>query len=243
MVPLPDGSMQPIVDFERNVFEKDFPNPIDAIGDLAPAKRMWRSFKEALDVVNGQNPTYTDCLKRILEARDAYLDWKDRNHLPSGLRPDPDSDLTLFYVNNTIYGELSDGGFVDMPKWRERGTDVRVTLVNGDYFDHGYLNIDFGGNRGWENQFKSSIPYAGIGSFFTFGRFHWRMNTNLGTINVVKAQGLHEDGRPIKPGEKPYRVVPGVHRLWIKFNHDPGRRLRFYQFDPDHHDVAIYSIH
>jgi len=38
-------------------------------------------------------------------------------------------------------------------------------------------------------------------------------------------------------------VKPSVHRVWIQYNFDPGRRLRFYQFDPLHHDVAIYSIH
>jgi hypothetical protein len=29
----------------------------------------------------------------------------------------------------------------------------------------------------------------------------------------------------------------------IELNYDPSRRLRFYQFDPFHHDVAIYSVH
>jgi hypothetical protein len=238
-----------LVDFEKKVFEEVFPNPIDAISDLAPAKRMWRSFKDALAVVNevlqgddAKKPKLDDCLNSILEAREAYLDWKDRTHLPSGLRPDPSSDLTLFYANNTIYGELADGAFVDMAKWRKRGTDVRVTLINGDYFDHGYVNIDFGGNRGWENQFKSSIAVAGIGSFFTFGRFHWWMNTNPGTITVPAAKAF-KDGKLIKQGELPDVVVPGVHRVWIQLNHDPSRRLRLYQFDPEHHDVNIYSIH
>ena len=41
----------------------------------------------------------------------------------------------------------------------------------------------------------------------------------------------------------PRKVVPGVHRVMIEYNFDPSRRLRFYQFDPLHHDVAIYSIH
>jgi hypothetical protein len=243
-IPIPGKPSKDIVDFEREVFVDDFKNPIDAIGDLAPEKRMWRAFKKALDVVNRDDPnaTFTDCLEQLLDARSAYLDWKDRTHLPSGLRPDPKSDLTLFYVNNTIYGELTDGGFTDLPKWRERPTDLRVTLINGDYFDHGYLNIDWGGNRGWENQFKSSIQVAGSGTFFSFGRFHWRMNTNPGTITVSKARGRKGE-RPIEPGEMPDEVIPGVHRLWIQLNHEPSRRLRFYQFDPAHHDVAIYSIH
>jgi hypothetical protein len=29
----------------------------------------------------------------------------------------------------------------------------------------------------------------------------------------------------------------------IQFNYDPSRRLRFYQFDPVHHNVAIFSVH
>ncbi len=29
----------------------------------------------------------------------------------------------------------------------------------------------------------------------------------------------------------------------MTFNFDPSRRLRFYQFDPLHHDVAIFSVH
>ena len=123
----------PIVDFEKHVFGTMFTNPIDALGDLAPAKRMWRAFKSALDVVNQPTPNFQDCFEQILDARNAYLDWKDRTHLPSGLRPDPASDLTF--------------------------------------------------------------------------------------------------------------VMPGVHRVWIQFDDEPSRRLRFYQFDPAHHDVAIYSMH
>jgi hypothetical protein len=29
----------------------------------------------------------------------------------------------------------------------------------------------------------------------------------------------------------------------FKYNFEPSRRLRIYQFDPLHHDVAIFSIH
>ena len=32
-------------------------------------------------------------------------------------------------------------------------------------------------------------------------------------------------------------------KVQIEFKYEPSRRLRFYQFDPFHHDVAIYSIH
>jgi hypothetical protein len=42
-------------------------------------------------------------------------------------------------------------------------------------------------------------------------------------------------------GRDPYR--PAVHKLDITYRFDPGRRLRFYQFDPLHHDVGVYSVH
>jgi hypothetical protein len=34
-----------------------------------------------------------------------------------------------------------------------------------------------------------------------------------------------------------------MHKVDVTFNWDPSRRLRFYQFDPIHHDVAIFSVH
>jgi len=41
--------------------------------------------------------------------------------------------------------------------------------------------------------------------------------------------------------QNPYK--PSVLKVQITFNYEPSRRLRFYQFDPIHHDVAILSIH
>jgi hypothetical protein len=238
----------PIVDFEKNVFTSTDPafDPIFKLGDLDPAKRMWRAFHKTLDTVN--NPPSSDrlaltCLAGVLDARDAFLDWKDRSHLPSGLRPDPRSDLTLLYVNNTIYGEFADGGWNDFPTWRTRGTPLKITLINGDYFDHGYINVDFGGNRGWESQFKSTLNVAGTGGIFSFGRFHYKFNTLPGTIKVGPAKPFMKDGKLVIDGTLPDHVEPAIHRLWIELNHDPGRRLRFYQFDPIHHDVAIFSVH
>ena len=35
----------------------------------------------------------------------------------------------------------------------------------------------------------------------------------------------------------------GLAKVDVTFNWDPARRLRFYQFDPTHHDVAIFSVH
>ncbi|MEM7357345.1 MAG: hypothetical protein AAF657_41405, partial [Acidobacteriota bacterium] len=166
-----------------------------------------------------------------------------------------DADITLLYVNNTIYGELANGGWVrwddwetrysewksanpdwdQLPEWQQKKNPppvLDVTIYNADHFVHGYVNVDFGGNRGWENQFKSSVRVAGSGCWFTFGRAHWWMNAggnkNNGWICVPEAKA---DG------------TPGRHEIEITYNFDPSRRLRFYQFDPFHHDVAIYSIH
>jgi hypothetical protein len=35
----------------------------------------------------------------------------------------------------------------------------------------------------------------------------------------------------------------GEHHVEITLNYEPSRRLRMYQFDPLHHDVAIWSMH
>lgn len=316
--------------------------PIAMISDLAPAKRMWRTFHALNDMVIDEwgDPVLIptdlderrkfgkDVLNLVLAARTAFLEWKDRTKLPSGLKPDIKSEVTILYVNNTMYGEFKDGGKHTYPKWRKRGDAVKVTLVNGDYFPHGYLNVDFGANRGWENQFKPTLQLGGPGMFFTFGRFYWKWNTEPGAIGVPPAvkqryvlndqkmltvvkqsdahQGADPDlkpgqafvlrsekdlialkeaadhidgyadsngnivtlepdanylvlvkditdesgetplspaGTPIYDGSQPDAVRPFVHRLWIEMNHDPTKRLRFYQFDPLHHDMAIFSLH
>ncbi len=129
-----------------------------------------------------------------------------------------------------MYGQMSDGGLHDLPKWRTRGAQFKVTLINADYYERGYINMDFGGARGWESQFKSSLKVGGSGCQFSFGRFYWSMN-------LAKAVMLAPADRV--GGE----TVPDEKRVHITFNFEPSRRLRFYQFDPLHHDVAIYSIH
>jgi hypothetical protein len=250
---------------------KPVDDPISRLGDLAPAKRMWRGFRSIRDVLAKNPDSYADCLYQILDIRDAFLDWNDRNHLPSGLRPDPQSDFTLLYVNNTMYGESSHGG-LRFDEWRTRVAypentkrqdgDLRLSIINADYFLHGYINPDFGGSRGWENQFKPTLALGGPGSFFTFGRFHWRFNSEPGAIAIPPAVLVDENGRDIvEPDTKPTLlsklgvprydvdfdkikgIKPFVHRVWIRYNFEPSRRLRFYQFDPLHHDVNIYSIH
>ena len=198
---------------------------IAKIGDLAPAKRMWTAFREARTAADKKD--WKRVLALLAEGREAFLDWKERTQLPRGVKPDPDSDITLLYVNNTIYGELTAGTLTQFPNWQTRGTWMKATLYNGDYFDHGYQSVDFGGNRGWENQFKSSVKYGGSGCWFTFGRNYWW--ANLKTPVTV-------------PAASPYGP-PSTQKVRMQFNYDPSRRLRFYQFDPMHHDVAIFSVH
>ena len=251
----------------RNLLKQLYPAtqyPIDKIGDLAPAKRMWRAFCTMRKAARAGTPQETpqqtsvgtrceefqppqktdgeEWLALLLDARDAYLDWLHRTRLPSGVAADPESDMTLLFVNNTIYGQITAGGYLEMPNWRRRGDLVRVTLINGDYFPHGYLNVDFGGARGWENTFKSTVQTAGSGPWFTFGRYHARFNTVPGSI-VVDPATPSDNTHSEHKGDGPTTVTPGMHRVMLKMNFEPSPRLRMYQFDPLHHDVAIYSVH
>jgi len=94
---------------------------------------------------------------------------------------------------------------------------------------HGYVNVDFGGRRGYENQFHSTMVDGGSGPWFTFGRAHFWINAGgpWGLIDVP----------PFEDGE------PGRHRVELTLDFDPSRRLRMYQFDPYHHNLAIWSVH
>lgn len=197
---------------------------IGMIGDLAPEKKMWNALRTARTAA-GEGKWET-VRAQAEKARTAWFDWLDRTQLPGGLEPDPDSDLTLLYVNNTIYGEFTAGTTVNLPDYQTRGYTARITLLNGDNFEHGYQSVDFGGGRGWENQFKSSVKTAGSGCWFTFGRVYWSMLVPKVPL-LAPAQG----------------TTPSRQKVTITFNFDPGRRLRFYQFDPLHHDVAIFSVH
>jgi hypothetical protein len=202
---------------------------ISKIGDLAPEKRMWHAVREARQAADrGDWKTVTAIIRD--RAQPAYFDWLNRNMLPAGVLKDPDSDVTLLYVNNSTYGELTNNAWGRWDAWQERPKKLKVTVYNGDNFVHSYTVADFGGNRGWENQFKSSVKFAGSGCWFTFGRNWWWLPVG-GPVNpyvcVSPTSGLS----------------PGVHKFDIELNFDPSRRLRFYQFDPFHHDVAIYSIH
>jgi len=202
-----------IVQWESDVFgetpradEESKLAAINMIGDLAPAKRMWkalRALKELRDdgtnAVGGQ--TELD-LVRELEA--AFDDWKDRSRLPRGVKQAEGYDQTLVYLNNTIYGGMNAVGdkYGEAQEtwdgWQTRGATLKTKLYNGDYFPHAYMNVDFGGRRGWENQFHSSVAVGGQGPWFTFGRFHWDRNLS---------QGVSSDN----PGPRPV-LVPAAQR-------------------------------
>ncbi len=199
---------------------------IAQIGDLAPAKKMWTALRAARAAAAEGH--WHHVRRHADEGWSAFEDWRERTQLPKGVEMDRDADLTLFYVNNTIYGEFTKGGLTRWPEWQTRGAQLKVTVINGDYYERGYLNVDFGGGRGWENQYKSSVKVGGSGCWFTFGRFYWWINT----ASPVMLPPATRD---------PYKA--SVQKIHITYNYDPGRRLRFYQFDPFHHDVAIFSIH
>lgn len=201
---------------------------ISKIGELAPAKRMWNALRALRGILDAADPDITAACKQAEEARRAFWQWKHRRQLPSDVPVDPETDLTLLYANNTIYGQFSDGAENSYHEWETRGREVKITLYNGDYFRHGYMNVDFGGARGWENQFLSTQE-DGDGCRFTFGRAHWSKNMKCMVV-VPEA----ENGTVAGLGRK---------RVFITFNYEPSRRLRFYQFDPMHHDVAIFSVH
>lgn len=289
---------------------------IAQIGDLAPAKRMWNLFRSLRgdddDDDHGQHKEGRHHAKGDLKAtatalREAYLDWKDRTKLPTGVEADPDATITLLYVNNTLYGSrqgltgegsgLGPASFKGIlnggaPDWHKRPYNYKVTLLNGDHFMHGYMNVDFGGSRGWENHFQytdpttadslvgphtgptviegrrftvedhvitaledkifpinrggteeflqpsprnaddpvNGNPQLGSGCFFTFGRNHSWPNAG-GPWGGIGVMPVAADG------------TPGMHKVEITYNYEPSTRLRIYQFDPLHHDVAVYSLH
>ncbi len=113
--------------------------------------------------------------------------------------------------------------------WNGRDSLFKATVLNGDHFVHGYMNVDFGGSRGWENQFQDA---GGAGTSHTFGRNYWWINAGgpapFGPINIPPAA---TDG------------TPTLRKAEIVLNHDGPERIKLYQFDPLHHDVAVFSLH
>jgi hypothetical protein len=283
-----------IVEWESDVFgvapsssEEAKEAAIDMIGELAPAKRMWRGFKALQEFYgNGESSDLTAYLL-VREMDAAFQDWQNRMRLPRGVVADAASDSTLFYVNNTIYGEMDDTDGVaqiEFHEWTTRGSTINIKLLNGDYFPHAYINLDFGGLRGWENIFHNTLPLNGQGAWFTFGRAAWFLNTIAPAIipPATRVEDGHSaeyhaanDGTTLEemqnlPDLEQAKVLfagtkaqlrknlwfnatktsnnttsegLGEHDVEIEFRFDPAQRLRFYQFDPLHHGVAIWSVH
>jgi hypothetical protein len=257
---------------------------IAMIGDLAPAKRMWNLLREFRDAPELVDASSVDAFEA------AYFDWRNRLSLPSGIEFDEDYDVNVVFLNNTLYGKAKGNGNWDQTvPFDKPGDQVRVKVMNGDYFPHGYMFVDFGGNRGWENTFHSTVDVGGAGPWFTFGRTHWWPMLNGAAIvppatpaqGVANAKSVDALMQFALAGEqrvttasvngkqanyvlapewldftKSPTVLPefqrvqningstlGVLPLEFHMNHTPSKRLRMYQFDPLHHDVAVWSIH
>jgi hypothetical protein len=255
---------------------------IGMIGDTAPAKRMWRMFRElaGLGIEPSSARNFGGVANgRVVKAqmeliRQAFDDWRNRTDLPTGYEMDQDADVTVLFLNNTIYGRLKDHDGKSETRmkpgiWDKRGDQVHVQLLNGDYFPHAYVLVDFGGLRGWENVFHNTLPVGGAGPLFTFGRnAFWIHVAGSGPIPVPPAT------RPNTPSPTPmsklgwapgrnadagagfawggmqqeisdYVNTKGVgeHTVLVNFTYEPSRRLRMYQFDALHHDVAVWSVH
>jgi len=218
----PDGTPKTLVQWETSVFgtnprssEASKLAAIAQLGELAPDKRMWKALRDARSSSAGTVVTL------IQDALVSFNDWSDRTRLPRGVTADPTADLTLFYVGNTLYGNTNTFN------WTTRGTTFKVALLNGDHFDHAYVNVDFGGSRGWEPQYQYG---SGPGGSHTFGRVHWWMNTAL-PLNSINVPPAAASGTPTQ------------RNVQIALNYDRPERLSLYQFDPLHHDVAVYSLH
>lgn len=250
---------------------------ISRISNLAPAKRMLIAF-EALKNGTGSKRRW------VHEAEAAFSDWEHRSRLPRGVKPDPNADITLFECNNTIYGQvkgyLNPNGHAELPQWTLRGTKLAIKVINGDYYQRGYMAADFGGLRGWENTFFSTIPIGGDGPWFTFGRDWWWIPITPTAIPaavpaetplaappppaVVAKVALDKDfisrryfdsEGDIDADDAAANAAPGstitapngdtlsVHWFYVTLNYEPSPRLSLYQFDPFHHDEAIFSLH
>jgi hypothetical protein len=241
---------------------------------------MWSALRQ----VRANNPRRYELAALANEFEASFFDWSNRNNLPRGVTPDPDADVTIAYLNNTIYGQLKgyvNDAQIELRQWKNRGDKIHVTLINGDYYPHQYTLVDFGGFRGWENIFQNTIPVGGAGAWFTFGRIHWWPHTiNPAVPAIVVAPAVRpttdaqiafgletfrrvDDGSAMLPPKGKKHIRQGVvgndlpneilgqpdnaglgrHDIEWEFTYEPGRRLRMYQFDAFHHDVAVWSMH
>ncbi|MDV6345393.1 hypothetical protein [Nitrosomonas sp. Is37] len=240
---------------------------INMIGDLAPEKRMWNAFRKIAAGASGK-----ELRNLVTEAEQSFDDWQHRTRLPRGVKADPDADMTLFFANNTIYGQIKgqdDGTLRDMQrelhKWKKRGETVKMELLNADYFPKAFIVVDFGGTRGWENTFHNTLPVGGSGPWFTFGRAHWwltggpvmlpdapRPLTTPGKkYGMDKLQSMWNNSDATKfmkfgntlPSQNATTKGVAKHNVVVTFNYDPPARLRLYTGDALHHDTAVWSAH
>ncbi|SHL20316.1 hypothetical protein SAMN05444414_107125 [Roseovarius marisflavi] len=173
---------------------------IEQIGDTAPAKRMWAMFRELANMnTNRAHGRYFQGLNgsviqaQMAQIREAFYDWGNRKQLPTGYEMGEGYDMTVLFLNNTIYGQLKDhDGIAEVRMtdgvWDKRGDEVKIELLNGDYFRHAYVLVDFGGLRGWENTFHNTLPVGGAGPLFTFGRnAFWIHVAGQGAIPIPNA--------------------------------------------------------
>jgi hypothetical protein len=170
---------------------------INMIGDIAPEKRMWNDFRAIQSGVTGK--AFRDAIDDL---ESAFDDWQHRTRLPKGVADDPNYDETLLFVNNTIYGHITDftrDMQMRMFKYTGRGSQIKEKLLNGDYYPHAYVLVDLGGMRGWENTFQNTLPIGGQGPLFTFGRNHWWINTTSGALPIPPATPL--------PSTPPRRIL------------------------------------
>lgn len=254
---------------------------INMIGDTAPAKRMWRMFRElaSMDTGPGFRRNFRGRNSAVVQAqmeliRQAFYDWQNRRTLPTGYEMAAGADMTVLFLNNTMYGKLKDhdgNAEVRMDKglWDKRGDVVDIQILNGDYFPHAYVLVDFGGLRGWENTFHNTLPVGGAGPLFTFGRnYFWIHVAGQGPIPIPPATKPNQASpTPVSQlGWTPGRYASlghgfawggmqqemsdyvntdgvGEHNLEVTFTYEPSRRLRMYQFDALHHDTAVWSVH
>jgi hypothetical protein len=260
-------------------------NAISMIGDTAPAKRMWLMFREMAQLGTNDDPFASRreflglngaTVRAQMELiRQAFYDWQNRGKLPTGYEMAEDADVTVLFLNNTMYGQLkghNGDSEVRMRDgvWDKRGDVVNIQLLNGDYYPHAYVLVDFGGLRGWENTFHNTLPVGGAGPLFTFGRnYFWIHVAGQGPIPVppatrpesaaptpISQMGWEPSNRIAGFGHRfawggmqqemsDYVNTDGVgeHHVEVTFTYEPSRRLRMYQFDALHHDVAVWSVH
>src|SRR3546814_7176248 len=64
---------------------------------------MWNALRT---LAGKHNPKRDAAREWGAELKSAYFEWLTRRKLPTGVTVNPDTDITLFFVNNTIYGEM-----------------------------------------------------------------------------------------------------------------------------------------